>query len=129
MPVAGEGDRPDLDQRPFIDDEGKINPVFIKFDDLRVDDRRISASCLIDFQQALAGLERKPAGIDPARLDIDDLEQLFIIKGVIALDIHPVDDRVFDHLDAQNGPIDVNIDVREQLGLKKPFKRDAQRTT
>ena len=97
MPVAGEGDGTDPDQRSFIDHEGEIDPVFVKFDDLRVDDRRISASCLIDFQQALAGLERKLARIDAARLDVDNLEKFFIVERVIAFNVHPIDDRILDH--------------------------------
>ena len=126
--IAVESDRFDLDQWPFLHNESKVNTVVIELDNLRLDNGRISTCRLINIKQLLACFYRQPAGVDTSRLNIDDIKEFFVIKGVITLDIHPVDDGVFNDINAEYLAINVDLNIREQLSFVEPFQRNTQRT-
>ena len=92
------------------------------------DHRRIATTSLIDPQQPLRTLDRHFARIDPARLDIEKLQQLFIRDDIIALDVDAVDNRVLGNRDPQNTVNHLQADILKQVGIKQPRNRRVHRT-
>ena len=80
------------------------------------------------IRQALGRFQRQLACVDTARLDIEYLEKPFVGQRVVALDIHPVDDRILDHGHSQHRSVERDVNVTEEFGFEQPFQRYAERS-
>ena len=93
-----------------------------------LDHGRKTSAGFINVQQPLGAIQRKLAGIDTTRLDVEHFQQTLICECIISLDIDTIDNRVFLNFNAQNGAIKLDINVFEQFGLIELIERNINGT-
>ena len=121
--VADEDDLLDAGLLAFVDLEHEIDAVVRQLDDLRLDADVEAAVAPVDFDDALhVGLHRR-ARERAARLGLHFAGELVVLELLVALEGHPVDDRVFDHRDDQPAARLVDPDVLEQAGGVERLER------
>ena len=116
--VADEVDGPDGGLDAFVDFIDKIDPVLRQANDLGFDAGRIVAGTAIDRQDSLKVALDFRAGEDRALLELGFLLQVLVLDLAVALEIDPIDHRVFLDDDDQIIAAPEDADIGEQPGLK-----------
>ena len=106
----------------------EIDPVLRLLDDLRRHGRGKTARTAIDLDDALHIALHPAARENGARLGLDLVGDLLIIDGAVALENHPVDDRVFLHPHHHLGALVGDLHIREQAGCEQGLDRQVHQT-
>ncbi len=122
--VSDDVDLPDLGLGAFRDLENEIDPVLFELDDLGFDPGGEAAAAPVEFEDARDISPGPAAGEDLPRGDLDLLADLVFLDALGAFDDHPVDDRVFAHVDGEVAvAVVADFHVGEQFGCEQRLQR------
>ncbi|MNS54059.1 hypothetical protein D3C72_868390 [compost metagenome] len=126
--VAQEGDGGYAGFRTFIDLEHHVDAVLLQLDQLGRHRGRDATRQAVQFDDLTDVLLNAGAGVDAARLDRDLVRQLLLGEGLVPLERHLVDDRVFNDLDHQVAVrLQAQLHVGEQARARQGADRDVDR--
>ncbi len=124
--VAHEVDALDAGLGALVDLEDQVDALLRQLDDLGRDGRRDPPRAAVELDDLLGVLLDPSAGEDAARAHGHLVAQLVFLEGVVPLEHHLVDDRVFGDANDQVVALHLHRFIGEQIGAVQRLDRQVE---